>query len=264
MKLLIDKPMTGRTQAILGVVGVVGSAVIWELLMRGNVIHVHGLPVPSDVLEESWRLLANAEFRSHLLFTLGEWLLGLAIATAVGVIVGGLMGAFRSAYVMFEYPMESSRVLPSIAIGPILILILAGGMLPLSLTVALACVWPILLNTMYGVRAADPVTVQTARSFGSTQVQALYQVKIPSALPFAFTGVRISASIGLIVAVSAELLIGSGVGIGGYVLTAMTTSTNMNVVYAATLIAGVMGVLFNLILMWLDGVLFAWKAGLAQ
>jgi NitT/TauT family transport system permease protein len=137
-------------------------------------------------------------------------------------------------------------------------------MLPLSLTVALSCVWPILLNTMYGVRSTDTTAVMTAKTFGNSNFGVLRKVKIPSALPFAFTGVRVAASIGLLVAVSAELLIGNGSGIGGYILSNTANATDLDVVYAATLVAGLLGVLVNLALAKVDDVLLGWKKGLAQ
>ncbi|RBY87357.1 ABC transporter permease [Blastococcus sp. TF02A-26] len=261
---LLHEPLSGRSQAVLGVVGVVGVAAVWEAVIRTGLLDVAGLPLPTGVLGGVADLLPDGTFWDAVLFTLGEWMLGLAIATGVGVLVGGLMGAFRSVFVAFEWPVEAFRVLPSVAVGPILVLLIGQGMLPLALTVALSCVWPILLNTMYGVRSTDTTAVMTAKTFGNSDLAVLRTVKIPSALPFAFTGVRIAASIGLLVAVSAELLIGNGTGIGGYILENTANATNLDIVYAATLVAGVLGVAVNLVMAKLDDVVFGWKKGLAQ
>jgi NitT/TauT family transport system permease protein len=261
---ILNEPLSGRSQVVLGLAGVVGTALVAEAVIRSGVLDVVGLPLPSGVIGGVVDLLSNELFWEAILFTLGEWMLGLLIATVAGVLVGGLMGAFRSAFIAFEWPVESFRVLPSVAVGPILVLIIGQGMLPLALTVALSCVWPILLNTMYGVRSTDTTAVMTARSFGKGTFDVLRQVKIPSTLPFAFTGVRIAASIGLLVAVSAELLIGNGSGIGGYILETTANATNLDVVYAATLVAGLLGVVVNVLLAKADDVLFGWKKGLAQ
>jgi NitT/TauT family transport system permease protein len=191
-------------------------------------------------------------------------MLGLAIATVVGVVLGGLMGAFPVAFTMFELPVEILRPLPSIAIGPILVLLLGSGLLPLALTVALACLWPILFNTMYGVRATDPVAIQTARTLHLSSLAISARIRVPNALPFVFTGVRVAASIGLIVAVSAELLFGSGAGIGGYILVQSTSAANLDLVYAATLVAGILGVLVSGGLALVDRYAFPWKGGLSQ
>lgn len=258
------EPLSTSKAVVLGVVGVVGSATLAEVVIRSGLVGAAGLPVPSGVLQGVANLVPDPTFWSEVGYTLGEWLLGLLIATVAGVLLGGLMGAFRPVFLAFEWPVEAFRVLPSIALGPILVLVFGAGLLPLALTVALACVWPILLNTMYGVRSTDSTAVQTARSFGYSPLQVLRQIKLTSALPFAFTGVRIAASIGLIVAVSAELLIGNGSGIGGYILTRTANATNLDLVYAATMIAGVIGVLINLTLAKVDDTVFAWKKGLAQ
>jgi NitT/TauT family transport system permease protein len=261
---LLHEPLSGRSQAVLGIVGTVGAAAVWEGVIRSGLLDVPGLPLPSGVIAGVADLVPDGTFWDQVLFTLGEWMLGLVIATVAGVLVGGLMGAFSSVFLALEWPVEAFRVLPSVAVGPILVLLVGQGMLPLSLTVALSCVWPILLNTMYGVRATDTTAVMTAKTFGNGELGVLRKVKIPSALPFAFTGVRIAASIGLLVAVSAELLIGGGNGIGGYILENSANATNLDIVYAATLVAGLLGVLVNLVMAKLDDVVFGWKKGLAQ
>lgn len=259
-----QEPLSRSQQIGYGVAGLIGTMVFAELVLRSGLTSKPGLPMPSSVISGVGELASDAVFWEAVAFTLQEWLLGLSVATVVGVLLGGLMGAFTKVFVAFELPVEVFRVLPSVAIGPILVLILGAGMLPLALTVALASVWPILLNTMYGVRGTDATAVQTARSLGLGSLGLLARVKVPYSLPFAFTGIRVAASIGLIVAVSAELLIGNGQGIGGYILVNSANATNLDLVYAATVVAGILGVAISGILTMLDHNLFGWKKGLAQ
>lgn len=261
---IVSEPLPASRAFVLGIIGVVGSMAVAEVVLRSGVISATGLPIPSSVVMGAVDLLPDGDFWAGVGFTLGEWALGMVFATVAGVIVGGLMGAFRPVFLAFEWPIEAFRVLPAVAIAPILVLLLGGGMLPLALTVGLSCVWPILLNTFYGVRGVDPTTAQTAKSFGYSEMQILRSIKIPAALPFAYTGVRISAAIGLIVAVSVELLVGDGSGIGGYIMTNSANASNLDIVYAATVVAGVIGVAINLLFARLDGVLFGWKKGLSQ
>lgn len=261
---LIREPLSRRNEVILGIVGVLGSALVLEVCIRTDIIAGVGLPLPTAVAEQAWGLLGDGHFWDQILFTLKEWMLGLLIATVAGVVLGGLMGAVPTVFQMFLLPVEILRPLPSIAIGPLLVLIIGAGMLPLSLTVAIACMWPILFNAMYAVRAVEPVAIQTARTLHISPVSIMAQVRFPAALPFIFTGIRVAASIGLIVAVSAELLFGAGKGIGGYILLASTSASNLDAVYAATLIAGVLGVLVSGAFAVLDKVAFGWKEGLAQ
>ncbi|MGC5164678.1 ABC transporter permease [Rhodococcus sp. 105337] len=261
---LLNEPLDRSKQFTYGVIGTVGLCVLAELVLRSGVTDKAGLPIPSNVLSGVGALFGDTNFWIAVSFTLQEWLLGVVMATVVGVLLGSMMGAFGTVFRAFEFPVEVFRVLPSVAVGPILVLLFGAGMFPLSVTVALACVWPVLLNTLYGVRGADATAVQTARTLGLTQLGILFRIKIPSALPFAFTGIRVAASIGLIVAVSAELLIGNGEGIGGFILVNSANATNLDIVYAATLVAGVLGVLVSGALALVDNRLFAWKKGLAQ
>lgn len=261
---LIHEPLPLRQRILLGIVGVIGTAAVMELLVRSHLIGGVGLPLPSSVARQAFHLVGDSNFDSQILYTLREWMLGLLIASVAGVLLGGLMGASKTVFEMFTLVVEVLRPLPAIAVGPLLVLILGTGMLPLSLTVALACLWPILFNAMYGVRAVDPLMIQTARTLHVPEAGLMSKVRLPAALPFMFTGIRVSASIGLIVAVSAELLIGSGSGIGGYILLVSANASDLDVVYAATLVTGVMGVLVSGVFALIDRYAFSWKRGLSQ
>jgi len=261
---LIHEPLSRRNEVALGIVGVLGSALVLEVLIRLDIITGSGLPLPSAVADQAWGLLGDNDFWTQIFYTLREWMLGLLIASVVGVVLGGLMGASRTVFKLFSLTVEILRPLPAIAVGPLLVLLISDGMLPMALTVAIACTWPILFNSMYAAQAVDPVAIQTARTLHVSPLGILAQIRLPAALPFMFTGIRVAASIGLIVAVSAELLFGGGVGIGGYILLASTSASNLDAVYAATLVAGVMGVLVSILFAAADRLLFGWKVGLAQ
>src|SRR5699024_11017307 len=121
----------GRRQAVLGVLGVVGVAAVVELLMR-TVVTKPGLPVPSRIVGSLGELFSDGTFWEAVGFTMAEWMIALLMATVVGVLVGAAMGASTAAKITFTLPVEAFRVLPSIALGPILVLLLGNGMLPLS------------------------------------------------------------------------------------------------------------------------------------
>lgn len=260
---LLKQPLAGRPRLLCGVLGVVGLGLAVEVLIRSGLVSAIGVPVPSRLVTDGVRLLQDPQFSAQVLFTLREWMLALLIASVVGVTVGTVMGAFRWGQHLFAIPVEVLRPLPSIAVGPILLLVLGSGLLPLALTVSGACLWPILFNTMYAVRSADPVAMDTARTLHLSTMETLTRVRLPAALPFIFTGIRVSASIGLIVAVSAELLIGSGEGIGGHILVLSTSPDSLSEVYAATAAAAVLGLVVSGVFALLDRTLFGWKKGLA-
>jgi NitT/TauT family transport system permease protein len=125
--------------------------------------------------------------------------------------------------------------------------------------VAYATAWPILFNTVYGVHDVDPIAVQTARCFGLKQRAIHWRISLPSAAPLVFTGIRISASIGVIVVIAAELLASADSGIGSYILFVSTQGGHMDSVLAGAAIAGILGVLINSFFDLIDRRAFAWR-----
>ena len=104
---------------------------------------------------------------------------------------------------------------------------------------AFASTWPLLMQTLYGVQDVDPVATDTARSFGLTRPQRLVYVTLPSAVPYIATGVRISAAVALILAVTAELVIGAP-GLGREINIARQSEA-VDVMYALIAVTGLLG-----------------------
>jgi NitT/TauT family transport system permease protein len=125
--------------------------------------------------------------------------------------------------------------------------------------VGYAMVWPILFNTIYGIHDLDPISIQTARCFGLKRLAIVRHVSIPSAAPFILTGVRISASIGLVVLVSAELLSDSNAGIGSFIMRNSSGGGRMDSVLAAAAIVGLLGLLVNVVFWAVERLQFAWR-----
>ncbi|NUR88047.1 MAG: ABC transporter permease subunit, partial [Nonomuraea sp.] len=120
-----------------------------------------------------------------------------------------------------------------------------------------ASMWPILINTLYGMQDVDPLAKESLRAFGFGPFAVLGRVSLPSAAPFVATGVRIAAGIALVLAVSAELLAGGTAGIGVYTIQA-GSGNRTDLIMAATFWAGAFGVLANLVLLAGEKRLFHW------
>ena len=190
-------------------------------------------------------LLVDPKFLKHVLATLGAWAVGLAVATLISVPLGILIGTSDLAYKMSSPVIEFMRPIPSVALIPLGILLWGQGFPMKVILVAYATTWPILFNTVYGVHDVDPIAVQTARCFGLKQRAIHWRISLPSAAPLIFTGIRISASIGLIVVIGAELLASADSGIGSYILFVSMHGGHMDSVLAGAAIAGILGVLIN-------------------
>jgi NitT/TauT family transport system permease protein len=204
-------------------------------------------------------LLQDPKFLSHVVATLYAWGVGLVLATLISVPIGILIGTSELAYKMTSPLIEFMRPIPSVALIPLGILLWGQGFSMKIILVAYAATWPILFNTLYGVHDVDPIAVQTARCFGLKQVAIVRRISLPSAAPFIFTGIRISAAIALIVVIGAELLASADSGIGSYILFVSSNGGQMDSVLAGAAIAGIIGALINSALGLIDRRLFGWR-----
>ena len=232
---------------------------ILELVTRLELVPPIYLPRASTVVRRMVELLQDPKFLSHVVATLHAWAVGLALATLISVPIGILIGTSELAYKMTSPLIEFMRPIPSVALIPLGILLWGQGFSMKVILVAYAATWPILFNTLYGVHDVDPIAVQTARCFGLKQAAILRRISLPSAAPFIFTGIRISAAIALIVVIGAELLASADSGIGSYILFVSSNGGQMDSVLAGAAIAGIIGALINSALGLIDRRLFGWR-----
>ena len=227
------------------VLGIFIFFLILELVTRLELVPPIYLPRASTVVRRMVELLQDPKFLSHVVATLHAWAVGLALATLISVPIGILIGTSELAYKMTSPLIEFMRPIPSVALIPLGILLWGQGFSMKIILVAYAATWPILFNTLYGVHDVDPIAVQTARCFGLKQAAILRRISLPSASPFIFTGIRISAAIALIVVIGAELLASADSGIGSYILFVSSNGGQMDSVLAGAAIAGIIGALIN-------------------
>jgi NitT/TauT family transport system permease protein len=250
------RPATAAT--LRGAAGLAVPLVALEVVARGGLVDAAILPPASLVLGAAAQLLADPRFLVHVAGTLAAWGLGLAVAALVAVPLGAVLGSSRPLRIAGLGVIELLRPIPSVALVPLLVLLLGRGLDMKVAVVAYASAWPILLNTITGVREVDPLARETARVYGLGRLATMRRVALPAAAPFTFTGLRISAAIALVVAVSAELIAGGGIGIGTWMLTVSQAGVPRELLYAGIVIAGLIGLAINVILVAADRRLFAW------
>jgi NitT/TauT family transport system permease protein len=239
--------MTRRTStALRGAVGAVAFFAVLELVTRLQIVNPAFLPPASSILRTAFDLLGQSHFLSDILSTLRSWIIGLALATAVGVPVGVLLGASELSYRLVRPLIELLRPMPSVVLIPLAILVWGGGLEMEVIIVAYGCIWPILFNTIYGVHDLDPVARDTARSFGFSRAKVLARVAVPSAAAPIITGIRLASTFALVLAVTVELVTPSVGGLGSYIALAQSSGTRPELVYASTVIAGFVGLVINL------------------
>ena len=229
-----------------------------EVVGRLGLTDKDSLPPTSAVLAQFADLVGQGSFWSNVGATAQTWLLGVGVAALIAVPLGVLLGSIPLLNTALRSVIEFLRPIPSIAVVSVSIMLFGLGTEMRVFVVVYAAIWPTLFNTIYGLMEVDPLAKETARSFGLGRFAVLRRVAIPSALPFVFTGLRLSAGVALIVEISVELIAGSSGGIGAFIITESSSAGNVDAILAATMMAGVLGFLANEGLETVGRKLFRW------
>ena len=222
------------------VLAVAATLGLWELVTRTGVISQRDLSAMSTTFSELWSLMQTSSFWIAFGHTVEGWAIGLGLATVLAVPLGILLGTSDLAGRAFRVPIEFLRPIPSAALIPLLFLTLGTNLRSEIFLATFGAFWPLLVQTMYGVRDVDPVAVDTARSFGVPQRERLWRITLPSAVPYIATGMRIASTVALILAFTAELFMGTP-GLGKLLNYAQSYGLTTQL-YALALATGALGV----------------------
>src|ERR687896_1494170 len=198
---------------VVPILSIAAALALWELVVRTGLISERDLPTMTTTVGELRSMVETRDFWVAFGETVRGWALGLGIATALAVPIGMLLGSSSFAASAFRVPIEFLRPIPSAALIPLLFLTLGTTLKSEVFLATFGAFWPLLVQTIYGVRDVDPVAVDTARSFGVGRMERLYRITLPSSVPYIATGLRISSAVALILAFTAELFMGTG-GLG--------------------------------------------------
>ncbi|WP_086828849.1 ABC transporter permease [Allokutzneria sp. NRRL B-24872] len=246
--------------AFRGLVGVAVLLLLWELLSASDLVPPGYIPPPTLVASTLVNLLGDGVFVYDVIASLLAWAIALGIAVVIAVPLGLVLGSVPAVRRATRTVVELLRPVPSVAMIPLAILLFGGGPEAKIVLAVYASVWPILFNTIYALDELDEQLVDTARAFGVSKPRIMATVALPSAAPFVMTGIRTSAAIALIVVVSTELLAGATLGLGQFILNASSGGSRMDLVFAGTVVAGLIGYLVNAGLEWVQRRFFAWGA----
>lgn len=229
---------------------------LWEVCVRVGIFPSMA-PSMIDVFVSIFKVLANPTFWAALGNTLLASTTGWLIACAIGIVCGLLIGSIRLLDRSTSTVVEFGRAFPTIALMPVVMLLL-GATLTMEVTmVVLAAVWPVLVQSIMSSRRLDPNIVDTVRIFRIPKVLWFTRVLLPSALPFIATGVRISASISILAAVGVEVL--TQVPGLGRLITLAQEAQRWDLAFAYLFYAGIFGWLIATLLNKGEGRLLAWN-----
>jgi ABC-type nitrate/sulfonate/bicarbonate transport system permease component len=232
-------------KVLLGLAGLVGFGVLLEIAPRAGLVSARYAPPTSDILATLGEQLRRDEFWVAVLDTLRTWLLGLVIAIALGVALGVFIGSVPVLRAATASTIEFLRPIPSVALIPLVVVLYGSTIEATLILVVYAAFWQVLIQTLAGVADIDPVAADTARSYHLNRWARIRWLIWPTALPYVVTGIRLAATVALILTITGELVIGSP-GLGQEIAGARTSGA-VPMMYALIVVTGLFGVAANVL-----------------
>jgi ABC-type nitrate/sulfonate/bicarbonate transport system permease component len=230
--------------------------VVWEGVVRLRVVDAIYLPPPSQVFVGFYELIISGELWTHVRASMTRVFSGYLLAALLGIGLGLLLGWFRSLAAFFEPLIELFRPISAIALIPLAILWFGIGETSKIFLIMYGTFFPILLNTIAGVRNTERVFIRAARTLGAGRARILLTVVIPSAVPFIYTGLRISMGIAMIVIISSEMVAADN-GLGWFILDSERVYKT-DLMVAGIITISVLSLAIDFGLRRLRGLLFPW------
>ncbi len=228
---------------ILGATLPLSLAILWEWLSRVGVLSEDGFSRPSRAAAAAVRALADGTLLEQTLQTFSAALLGLSVAAVAGVLLGTLLGLFRSLERATALTVDLLRPVPSVALIPLALLVFGFSRNMSAAVAAFACFWPVLIITIAAVRGIDPRLIEVGRMLGFSLRERIWKLALPAATPGIFVGIRVAAGIAIVVTVTSEI-VSNPRGLG-YGMIVAQQSLQADLVWATLLWIGVVGWLCN-------------------
>ncbi|HEU4342085.1 MAG TPA: ABC transporter permease [Candidatus Binatia bacterium] len=229
-----------------GWLSITGGLVLWEILARLLLENELLIPPPSSVIRSFWELAITGELNRHFSATLHEFAYGFTTACVIGIILGYLMGMYKWFDEVMDPWIATLYSIPIIAIVPLIIIWCGIGMMSKVIVVFKITVVAIILNTAAGVKALDPIWLELGRSLRLSSWQTTYKIRLPGALPYIITGMRLGVGRALLGVVVAELM-AANAGLGYLLRDSSETWDSPKLFVTVALLAVIGLVSFNLI-----------------
>lgn len=228
---------------LLGAVGLVLFALVWEISPRTGLVDDRYFPTFSAVVSTLVKELTDATYWSAVGVTMKTWATGLGIATLAGGLGGFAVGLSVTLRRFTTTTVEFLRPIPSVALIPVAVLAFGVSMTSILSLVIYACFWQVFIQVMYGAADVDSVARSTARVYGLGPLAQLRYVVFPTSLPFLMTGIRLAGTVALVLTITGELVIGTP-GLGSRLLVAQASGA-IEKMFALVVVAGLLGVIID-------------------
>ncbi|HYL19350.1 MAG TPA: ABC transporter permease [Burkholderiales bacterium] len=241
---------------VLRLLLVVAVVIVWEGAVRLFSIPAFILPAPSNIGVALWRGIESALYLDHIRITVVETLLGFLFGSILALVLGTMIALSRRAE-YFLYPfIVMFQSMPKVALAPLIIVWFGLGLTSKVAQAAVTAFFPLMVNTIAGLRSADEDRVALMRSLDASNMQILTMLRLPSALPFIMAGFEIAMVLSLIGAIVAEF-VGAQKGLGVLIMS-MTFTMDVAGQFSVLLILSLLGLLLNGIIVEIRKRLLFW------
>ena len=235
--------MKGFWNVALTILLFCSSILAWELIVRAFEIPTFIFPAPSKVAMALWRGFASGLYQKHLYYTLLETVLGFLLGSALGFFLGTAVALNRYVEYFFYPYIVMFQSLPKVALAPLIVVWFGLGLKSQVINTALVAFFPLLVNTMVGLRSADEDRMNLMRSLAASENQIFWMLRLPNALPFVMAGLDVAMIFALIGAIVAEF-VGARAGLG-MLIQSMNFNMDVSGQFSVLLILSIVGLLLN-------------------
>lgn len=231
--------------------------VLWQLLPTLGFVDPFLLPPFSSVIQGLVKLIGSGEMLRHMLASFGRAGTGYLLAVSLAIPLGVFMGWYKRVERIVDPLLQACRNTSTLALYPVFILFFGLGETSKVAIIIWGTLWPILLNTIAGVKNVEPLLIKAARALGVSGFTLLAKVVLPMVLPFILTGLRLSAATSILMLVAAEML-GADRGLG-FMIFYYEERYAIPEMFAGIISISLLGLLLNFLLIKLEKRLTRWK-----
>lgn len=247
-----------RRRHVLVLISLLFAVLVWYLAARLGDFPPFILPPPSLVWERWWQVVGDGSLLRHAMVTLGEVLAGLALGVSVATVLGYVLAKSPAVERLLSPYVVASQAVPIVAIAPLLVIWFGPGLFSKVLICALIVFFPVLVNTIVGLRSVPEDLRDLMRSLQATRWQTIRLLEIPAALPVFLGGLRIGATLAVIGAVVGEF-VGANYGLG-FMINRARGQYDTALVFVAVLSLVMMALALYGSVVLLEARLLSWRA----
>src|SRR5690625_2332744 len=236
----------------------IGLIIIWELVVRLDIVSASLFPAPISIVMAGWELLITGELITHISASLGRAIVGMLIGGLIGFVLGIINGLSDKSYTYLDSTIQMIRNVPHLALLPLVIVWFGIGEGAKVFLVVLGVLFPVYVNTFHGIRNVDPKLVEMGRMYNLKGWQLFKHILFPGALPSIFVGLRYALGIMWLTLIVAET-IPTQIGIG-YLATNAREFMQTDVIILSIVIYALLGKLADVIAQFGENRALKWNA----